>query len=55
MQVLNIVGNIIYSKEYKKVNGKFSKEINLSNVANGIYSVEIKANKKIVRQKLIKE
>ena len=55
IQVLNIVGNIIYSKEYKKVNGKFSKEINLSNVANGIYSVEIKANKKIVRQKLIKE
>lgn len=55
IQVLSITGEVIYSKEYKKVSGKFSKEINLNNVAVGIYSVEIKAGEKRYSQKLIKE
>ena len=55
IKVFDIKGETVYLKEYKKVNGKFSKEINLSNVANGIYSVEIKSGEKMYRQKLIKE
>lgn len=55
IQVLNTIGEVVFSGEYKKVNGKFSKEINLTNVVPGIYSVQIKAGEKVYQQKLVKE
>ncbi|MEO8149452.1 MAG: T9SS type A sorting domain-containing protein [Bacteroidia bacterium] len=52
-QVTNVLGEIIYEKDFQKVNGKFSQRINLSAQPKGIYFLKLMSDEKVFTQKII--
>lgn len=54
VKILNISGQVIYSGKEVTTNGKFSRTIDLSNISQGVYMLEINSDKQVVHQKIIK-
>ncbi len=51
--IVNTQGNKVFENSLLEVNGRFSTQINLSNLADGVYFVMIEGNGKIVTQKMV--
>ena len=52
-QILNVVGEIIISEDLEQFIGEYTKQINLTNNAKGIYFLEITTNNGVINKKLI--
>lgn len=52
--LMNISGQVVYSEEVNAPAGTYKKEINLSENANGIYSLQVITNENVVTKKIIK-
>ncbi|MEO6833492.1 MAG: T9SS type A sorting domain-containing protein, partial [Chitinophagaceae bacterium] len=55
IKVVNLTGQLIYQEQYINLGGSFSKEINLGNVAKGLYFVEFVSGGERVVKKLVLE
>ncbi len=55
LKVLNVQGELVYSENISNANGKFSKQLNLKNLAKGIYFVQLISDTFNSTQKLIVE
>jgi hypothetical protein len=55
MKIMNVNGQIIYQEKIKKFSGKYSKTVDLSNVSNGIYLLQIVTDKETAQKKVIKD
>ncbi len=53
VRILNIVGEELISDNLEQFIGEYTKQINLSNNAKGIYFLEITTNNGVVNKKLI--
>jgi hypothetical protein len=53
VRILNVVGEVIVSEELEQFVGEYTKQINLSDNAKGIYFLEITTNNGMVNKKLI--
>ena len=49
---LNLIGKKMYFKDYGSFNGSFKTELNLSNLAQGIYLLQVRANGKSIYRKV---
>lgn len=55
LEVVNMLGEAIYSYQNANVSGKFNKEIALTTVAKGIYTISLKRGSKTYHKKIIVE
>jgi hypothetical protein len=53
VKVLNVVGEILIDEDLQQFIGEYTKQIDLTNNAKGIYFLEIKTNDGIINKKLI--
>ena len=53
VRILNVVGEIIISEDLEQFIGEYTKQINLTNNAKGIYFLEITTNNGVINKKLI--
>ena len=53
VRVLNIVGEVVYTENLQQFVGEYTKQIDLSDNAKGIYFLEIETNDGIINKKLI--
>ena len=53
VRILNIVGEVITSEDLQQFIGEYTKQIDLSNNAKGIYFLEIETNNGTINKKLI--
>ena len=53
VRVLNIVGEVVYTENLQQFVGEYTKQIDLSNNAKGIYFLEIETNDGVINKKLI--
>jgi hypothetical protein len=51
--IYNLIGDLIYEKNLETTEGSINGEIQLHDVANGVYFVKINANNKILTKKLV--
>ena len=55
ISIYDILGKLIYYKNYNNVNSDFKASINLENYLGSLYLLEIKTRDQIIKKKLIKE
>ena len=55
IDVFNVLGEDVFKSKAENVNGAYSKEITLSTIAKGIYTVRIKTGSKLYHKKIIVE
>lgn len=55
LEIENVMGQIIYSKTYYRAVGKLTELIDITDKANGIYFLIIKANDSFIYKKIVKE
>jgi len=53
VRILNVIGEVIISEDLQQFIGEYTKQINLSDNAKGIYFLEIETNDGVVNKKLI--
>ena len=53
VRVLNVVGEELINEDLQQFVGEYTKQIDLSNNAKGIYFLEIETNDGIINKKLI--
>ncbi len=53
VRILNIVGGELVNEELQQFIGEYTKQIDLSNNAKGIYFLEIETNNGVINKKLI--
>ena len=53
VRILNIVGEELINEDLQQFVGQYTKQIDLSNNAKGIYFLEIQTNDGIINKKLI--
>ena len=53
VRILNVIGEELISDNLEQFIGEYTKQINLSNNAKGIYFLEIETNDGIINKKLI--
>ena len=53
VRIINIVGEVVYTENLEQFTGEYTKQINLSDNAKGIYFLEIETNEGIINKKLI--
>ncbi|MBT3208895.1 MAG: PKD domain-containing protein [Bacteroidetes bacterium] len=51
LEIVNLAGQSVYSEELTNFSGKYSKEIHLSDIAKGIYQIQISSKDKIINRK----
>jgi hypothetical protein len=52
IEVVDMIGNVVYNEQMHNVSGKFSKEIKLLNVSAGIYFLKLNADQNAYSEKL---
>ena len=52
-RILNVVGESIYKEELKTLEGKYTKQLTLSDYLKGIYFLEIETDDGVINKKLI--
>lgn len=52
IKVINIAGQVIYTEKLKGIYGKYQKTIDISNFANGIYTVQLITEKGTVNKQI---
>ncbi|MFY9309481.1 MAG: zinc-dependent metalloprotease [Bacteroidia bacterium] len=55
IDVFNVLGEDVFKSKAENVNGAYSKEITLSTIAKGIYTVRVKTGSKLYHKKIIVE
>lgn len=55
LKIMNISGQVVYEENANGFGGKYSKTVDLSNCAKGIYLLQISTEKQVLHQKLIKQ
>ncbi len=55
LRILNSSGQLVHSESCKDMPGKFSRNIDISNYAAGIYFVQLSTDTKVLNAKLIKQ
>ena len=55
LKITNIAGQMIYEQEFGKVKGIFKKNINIKDIATGIYFVKIITSNDIMNRKFVIE
>ncbi|PIY03506.1 MAG: hypothetical protein COZ21_09015 [Bacteroidetes bacterium CG_4_10_14_3_um_filter_31_20] len=55
IQIFNITGEIVYSENFKIVNGNSMKKITTNNLTQGVYIIEVKTKFDVFEKKLIIE
>ena len=53
VRILNIIGEELVSENLEQFIGEYTKQINLSDNAKGIYFLEIETNDGVINKKLI--
>ena len=53
VRVLNVIGEALINENLQQFIGEYTKQIDLSNNAKGIYFLEIETNNGIINKKLI--
>ena len=53
VRVVNIVGEVIYTEDLQQFVGEYTKQIDLTTSAKGVYFLEITTNNGVVTKKLI--
>jgi hypothetical protein len=53
VRILNIVGEELVNEELQQFVGEYTKQMDLSNNAKGIYFLEIETNNGVINKKLI--
>jgi len=53
VRLLNVVGEVIISEDLQQFIGEYTKQINLTNNAKGIYFLEIETEDGVLNKKLI--
>ena len=53
VRILNLIGEELINEELQQFVGEYTKQIDLSNNAKGIYFLEIQTNDAIINKKLI--
>jgi len=53
VRIMNVVGEVIISEDLQQFIGEYTKQINLSDNAKGIYFLEIETNDGVINKKLI--
>ena len=53
VRILNVIGEELINENLEQFIGEYTKQINLSNNAKGIYFLEIETNDGIINKKLI--
>ena len=53
VRVINVVGEVVYTVNLEQFIGEYTKQINLSDNAKGIYFIEIETNNGVINKKLI--
>ena len=53
VRILNLIGEELINEELQQFVGEYTKQIDLSNNAKGIYFLEIQTNDGIINKKLI--
>jgi len=53
VRILNVIGEELINENLEQFIGEYTKQINLSNNAKGIYFLEIETNNGIINKKLI--
>ena len=54
IQITNILGEIVFSKDLT-VQGKLSEEIDISDLAKGVYLLQLSDNKTMITEKIVIE
>jgi hypothetical protein len=53
IRVINIVGEVVYTEDLQQFVGEYTKSINLTTNAKGIYFLEIETDDGVINKKLI--
>jgi hypothetical protein len=53
VRILNVVGEVIVSEDLQQFIGEYTKQIDLTNNAKGIYFLEIETDNGVINKKLI--
>ncbi|MBT3418353.1 MAG: T9SS type A sorting domain-containing protein, partial [Flavobacteriales bacterium] len=53
VKILNVLGEELINEDLQQFVGEYTKQINLSNNAKGIYSLEITTNNGVINKKII--
>jgi len=53
VRILNLIGEELINDDFQQFIGEYSKQIDLSNNAKGIYFLEIETNDGVINKKLI--
>ncbi|HIG33241.1 MAG TPA: T9SS type A sorting domain-containing protein [Flavobacteriales bacterium] len=53
VRVINVVGEVVYTENLEQFVGEYTKQIDLTNNAKGIYFLEIVTNDRVINKKLI--
>jgi hypothetical protein len=53
VRVINIVGEVVYTEDLQQFVGEYTKSINLTTNAKGIYFLEIETDDGVINKKLI--
>ena len=53
VRILNVVGEVIVSEDLEQFIGEYTKQIDLTNNAKGIYFLEIETDNGVINKKLI--
>ena len=53
LRVLNVIGSVIYRETITELNGRFTKSLDLSKFANGLYYVKLEADNASEMRKLV--
>lgn len=53
VNIMNMIGDVVFTKEYSKTNAASILPIDISNISNGVYQVEIKNENKVWRSPII--
>jgi hypothetical protein len=55
LEIVNLTGQTVYSQKVNSLNGAFSKDIDMSTVAKGIYNLKILTTKETINKKIVLE
>jgi len=53
VRILNVIGEVIASEDLQQFIGEYTKQIDLTNNAKGIYFLEIETDNGVINKKLI--
>lgn len=53
VNIMNMIGEVVFTKEYSKANSASLFTIDISNISNGVYQVEIRNENNLLRSRVI--